>query len=45
MPSLRSLFRHLWRWKAQPVTDPSPVDAIVRLLRDAEKQRGSRRSE
>jgi hypothetical protein len=45
MPSLKSLLRHLWRWKAQPTTHPSPVDAIVRVLREAEKQHGSRRSE
>lgn len=41
MPSLRILFRHLWRWKTQPTPDPSPVDAIVRLLRDANKQSGA----
>jgi hypothetical protein len=35
MPSLRRLFRHLWRWNAQRTADPSPVDAIVRLLRNA----------
>lgn len=45
MPSLRSLFRHLWRWKTQPTTHSSPVDAIVRVLREAEKQHRSRRSE
>lgn len=44
MLSLKSLFRHLWRWEAQPATHPSPVDAIVRVLREAEKQHGSRRS-
>ena len=41
MPSLRILFRDLWRWKARPEADLSPVDAIVRLLRDANKQSGT----
>ncbi|WP_292470855.1 hypothetical protein [Mesorhizobium sp.] len=33
-----NVLRHLWRWKIQPAADPSPVDAIVRLLRETKKQ-------
>ncbi|MBZ9846897.1 hypothetical protein LB565_02710 [Mesorhizobium sp. CA14] len=39
MSKLRRLLRHLWRRRMQPAADPSPVDAIVRLLRETEDQR------
>lgn len=42
MPRFRKLIRYLWQWKAQPTADPSPVDAIVRLLRETDQQHGSR---
>lgn len=38
MPTLKKLLRRLWRRKIQPAADPSPVDAIVRLLREAKDQ-------
>lgn len=34
MLSLKGLLHHLWRRNVQPTVDPSPVDAIVRLLRE-----------
>lgn len=38
MPNLRRLLRRLWPRKIQPAADPSPVDAIVRVLREAKDQ-------
>lgn len=37
MVNLRTVLDYLWRWKREPVADPSPVDAIVRLLRETNK--------
>jgi hypothetical protein len=38
MSTLKKLLRHLWGRKIQPTAAPSPVDAIVRLLREAKDQ-------
>ncbi|MCT2579775.1 MULTISPECIES: hypothetical protein [unclassified Mesorhizobium] len=40
MRMLKKLLRHLWRRKIQPAANPSPVDAIVRLLRESEERNG-----
>lgn len=41
MASFIRFVRQLWRHKIHPADDPSPVDAIVRLLRET-KDRKSR---
>lgn len=38
MPTLKWLLRRLWRPKVQPAADPSPVEAIVCLLRETKQQ-------
>ncbi|WP_210215173.1 hypothetical protein, partial [Mesorhizobium sp. M4B.F.Ca.ET.089.01.1.1] len=38
MANLREVLDLLWRWNREPVPEPpSPVDAIVRILRETNK--------